>query len=198
MGRPKKFFHRKTVERCLILDISWLRKEGFFNGVQKWDIEWTTGLIKLKERITIINKFNEFITLVYVLVNRLTNKKEEVIYDVELIKTPCNFGGFRYWFKCPGVKEGVPCMNLATKLYLTPIDTYFLCRHCYDLTYRDRQRKGGFAYEIGRLVKKIRKIDEKLEKRLRWNKRVNLWDEQIRLSKILKNVTRANENSFKI
>jgi hypothetical protein len=187
MGRPKKFYHRKTVEKCLIVDISWLRKKGFFKGPNKWLVEWTTGLIEFKKSITIINKLNEFITFVYVLTNNYTKEKEEIIYDVELIKTPCNFGGFRYWFKCPGVKEGVPCGRLSIKLYLSPGGNYFLCRHCYDLTYRDRQKKGGYCFEVGRLRKKIEKIDEKLKKRLRWGKRCQLWSEQIRLIKLLRN-----------
>src|SRR3989344_9352 len=132
MGRPKKFYSRKTVEKCLILDISWLRKRGFFKGPQVWNIEWTTGLIEIKERITIQNRFNEFVRFSYVMNNRATNEKQVFQYDVELIKTPCNFGGSRYWFKCPGVKEGIPCGRLSTKLYLSLGGNYFLCRHCYD------------------------------------------------------------------
>ena len=44
--------------------------------------------------------------------------KEDVSYAVPLSWTPCNFGGSRPWFVCPGVLEGVSCGRRVAKLYL--------------------------------------------------------------------------------
>jgi hypothetical protein len=63
--------------------------------------------------------------------------KEDVSYAVPLSWTPCNFGGSRPWFVCPGVVNGVSCGRRVAKLYLK--NRYFLCRHCHDLTYSSQQ-----------------------------------------------------------
>jgi len=46
---------------------------------------------------------------------------------IDIIRSPCNYGGFRHWFVCPrGCK--------AMKLYLPPKTEFFACRNCYDLS----------------------------------------------------------------
>ncbi len=42
--------------------------------------------------------------------------------------TPCNFGGERPWFVCPGVVNGVACGRRVAILYGP--GKYFLCRLC--------------------------------------------------------------------
>ena len=61
-------------------------------------------------------------------------------YEIELERTACRLGGYRYWFVCPVVKDGVYCGNRAAKLYLPPGGQYFGCRECYDLTYESCQK----------------------------------------------------------
>lgn len=63
--------------------------------------------------------------------------------------TPCNFGGYRYWFLCPGCGRRVAILYAAGK--------YFLCRHCYRLTYASSQESG-----LDRLMRKSRKIRRRL------------------------------------
>lgn len=63
--------------------------------------------------------------------------KKPIRYTVSLTWTPCNFGGARPWFLCPGVVNGRYCGRRVAKLYLQW--GYFLCRHCHNLTYRSRQ-----------------------------------------------------------
>jgi hypothetical protein len=67
--------------------------------------------------------------------------KEEIVFD----KTSCNYGGVRTWFKCP------QCSRRVEVLYV--VDKYFLCRHCYNLTYRSQQET-----KCDRLVRKADKI----------------------------------------
>jgi hypothetical protein len=63
---------------------------------------------------------------------------EDVKEPVSLEWTPCNFGGERPWFVCPGVVNGKRCGRRVAILYGP--GKYFLCRHCYDLRY-ESQRK---------------------------------------------------------
>jgi hypothetical protein len=50
---------------------------------------------------------------------------------------PCRFGGRRPFFLCPGVVNGLHCGRV--NLYCA--GKYFLCRHCYRLTYTSRQER---------------------------------------------------------
>lgn len=49
---------------------------------------------------------------------------------IELDFTPCNFGGTRPWFLCPG------CNQRAALLHIEAL--HFRCRNCLGLTYRSR------------------------------------------------------------
>jgi galactose mutarotase-like enzyme len=68
---------------------------------------------------------------------------------VPLDRTPCNFGGHRYWFRCPGCHRRVAIIYVAGK--------YFLCRHCYGLTHTSSQEG-----DLDRLMRKARKIRRRL------------------------------------
>jgi hypothetical protein len=58
---------------------------------------------------------------------------EDVKELVSLEWTPCNFGGERPWFVCPGVA----CRRRVAVLYGP--GKYFLCRPCYDLRYESQR-----------------------------------------------------------
>lgn len=53
-----------------------------------------------------------------------------IVVDLETL--PCNYGGKRWIFKCPG------CYNRCYKLFL--VNTYFRCRQCHNLTYESNNR----------------------------------------------------------
>lgn len=59
-------------------------------------------------------------------------------YRVELTTSKCNYGGVRYWFKCPQSLDNRQCHQRVGKLYLPPDGKYFGCRHCHNLTYKCR------------------------------------------------------------
>ena len=74
---------------------------------------------------------------------------EDIEQAISFDRTPCNYGGFRTWFLCPRCWERVAVFYGAGK--------YFLCRHCYDLTYASQQEN-----RADRLMRKARKIRERL------------------------------------
>lgn len=75
--------------------------------------------------------------------------------SVPLTWTACNFGGMRPWFLCPGVVNNVACGRRVAVLY--GLGKYFLCRHCYDLTYESQRES-----EMYRALRKAQAIREKL------------------------------------
>jgi hypothetical protein len=72
-------------------------------------------------------------------------------YPVEMDTTPCNFGGVRWWFRCPSCRSKKQDGNRCGKLYLPPTGIRYLCRDCHDLTYRSCQESN----EPGRLERMI-------------------------------------------
>ena len=68
---------------------------------------------------------------------------------LSLDKIRCNYGGFRYWFKCPR------CSKRSEVLYNK--NSKFLCRQCHKLPYSSQRES-----DIDRLVRKMRKIRRQL------------------------------------
>src|SRR5262249_11129670 len=65
----------------------------------------------------------------------LPQVEASVGYWIALTTTRPHFGGLRWWFVCPLVRNGQECNRRVAKLYLPPGGRYFGCRHCYGLTY---------------------------------------------------------------
>lgn len=74
------------------------------------------------------------------------NKVEQVVF---LDRTPCNYGGRRPWFRCPGCGKRVAVLYYARK--------DFLCRVCCGFTYTSQQ-KG----KLDRLIRKANIIDGRM------------------------------------
>ena len=68
---------------------------------------------------------------------------------VSLDKTRCNYGGYRYWFKCP------KCNERSGVLYKK--DSKFFCRQCHKLPYSCQRE-----HKVDRLVRKMRKIRKRM------------------------------------
>lgn len=61
--------------------------------------------------------------------NYLVMTSEQLSYNIQFEKQSCNFGGFRFFFRCP-----VPsCNRRMRKLYR--YSTLFVCRKCLNLGY---------------------------------------------------------------
>ena len=76
---------------------------------------------------------------------------QDVEEPVGLVRVPCRLGGSRPYFLCPGVVNGVACGRRVAKLYGP--GRYFLCRHCYGLTYTSQSEDN-----YGRKLRKANKI----------------------------------------
>jgi hypothetical protein len=107
---------------------------------------------------------------------------EDVKETVALEWTPCNFGGERPWFICPGAD----CGRRVALLYGP--GKYFLCRHCYVLRYESQRED-----KTNRALRRAQKIRKRLEgsanmmepfperpKGMHWSTYERLWWEHTR------------------
>jgi hypothetical protein len=86
--------------------------------------------------------------------------------DIQLTSTRLTFGN-RNWFVCPD------CRGRVGKLYQTI--NGLTCRHCLGLKYRDREQHRNKYFETFiRPLKKTKRIEDKLNKKLRYTTREKL------------------------
>ncbi len=151
-GRHYRWGTKETTEGPKSIDVRWIQRKGFLHPGAFLTLSWTrngepNGFIRAKveeNQITLLYRF------------RIREGEwQDVEESVRLTWTGCNFGGKRPWFICPGVKSGHYCGKRVAVLY--GAGKYFLCRHCYELTYRSQNES-----ESDRMMRKARKIRERL------------------------------------
>jgi len=132
---------KNTVEGCKFISTSFLKKYGYFCGWKTGGMKWTNGMGEEVSSIGFwvsVEGLSGEIHFQYSQMQKNSNEKESLDYPVRLTATTCHFGGKRWWFICPLIKEGIACDRRVLKLYLGG-EKYFGCRHCYDLTYKSVQ-----------------------------------------------------------
>ena len=72
---------------------------------------------------------------------------EMVEVPIPLVATRTQFGGRRWWFKCPLAVNRIHCHRRAGKLFLPPGERFWGCRACHCLAYRSSQE----AHQMERL-----------------------------------------------
>jgi hypothetical protein len=139
---------KKTTEDFLSLDLRRLRQKGLFEPGLDFILEWRWN----GEKIGSLNYFiaEDRMVLRYRYREGGEGDGEPVLQAVGLTWTSCNFGGRRPWFLCR-------CGRRVALLYAA--GKYFLCRHCYNLTYascnedwleRAERRRGKVLQKLGR------------------------------------------------
>lgn len=160
---PRKY-DRDNKEDCKILDVYWLRQYGYFCGFKSGGISWEHGRTRKQSSVSFIvetaDRDSYSIRFMYSQ-SSLEGDQKDFDYKFGLETTSCYFGGNRYWFRCGLIVNGQTCNRRAGTLYLPPGAQYFGCRHCYDLTYKDRRvnRKYGY-YHLFRTIKLSEKSRE--------------------------------------
>lgn len=132
-GHRYRWDSKSTVEDSRSIDVRRWQRDGLLKSGHRFRWIWSTDG---EERASIgVLVTDGAVELSYTL-KADTENRREVKYAVYLAWTPCTYGGRRPWFICCGVVNGRPCGRRVAKLHLG--GAYFLCRHCYDLTYRSR------------------------------------------------------------
>jgi hypothetical protein len=138
-----------TTDRCHTLDVRDLHRDGLLKPGTCFRSSWSRAG---KERASMRGfVYRDRVVLSYRQRRRLGGEWEDVKEPVPLEWTPCNFGGERPWFLCPGVG----CGRRVAVLY--GLRKYFLCRHCYDLRYESQRQD-----KSGRALRQAQKIRQRL------------------------------------
>ena len=152
-GNRYRFDKKTTTDECHSLDVRTLYREGLLKPGGWFSSRWLRGD---KETGSIRGfVYRDRVVLSYRHRSGLGYEWEDVEESVSLEWTPCNFGGERPWFICPGVVNGISCGRRVAILY--GLGKYYLCRHCYDLRYESQREN-----KIYRALHRAQKIRTRL------------------------------------
>lgn len=158
-GSTRWAYHTKkeTTEDCLTLSVTELKRDGLLEPTSERAGRWVwsnpfTKLVRadVQYKISMGGKLPR-LHLTYDVRNRWRDKTYHLDYSILLKKTPCHFGGYRWWFVCPLSVNGRHCGRRVGKLYMPLGKKYFGCRHCYDLTYRSSQESDSQVNALKKL-----------------------------------------------
>jgi hypothetical protein len=153
-GRWYRWSTKGTAEGCRQIDVRrWHREGGLRPGLWFSWCWWDRETGEKKASIN-VRTHPDLVVLSY-RTRRLGEEWKDLEEPIQLIWTPCNYGGRRPWFVCPGVVSGVPCQRRVGVLYNAR--DYFLCRHCYGLAYESQRENRAY-----RALRRANKIRERL------------------------------------
>ena len=133
-GNRYRWDTKTTADSCHAIDVRRWHREGKFRPGTTFSWAWLRDDVIRASIGVVVHEHG--VELRYT-VSPNTEQAEKVQYTIPLTWTPCTYGGRRPWFLCPGVVDGRACGRRVAKLY--DRGRYFLCRHCYDLTYESRR-----------------------------------------------------------
>jgi len=159
-----------TLDEVKRLDVRWLHRQGYLDRrphLVAWSWgeqpDGSVGLALVDGRLVITYCFHR----------RETETWQDIRQVVDLDWTPCQYGGQRPWFRCPGCQRRVAV--------LCGYDRLFLCRHCYQLPYTSQ-----YETRLDRLTRKMHKLHDRLgghstqkPKGMHWRTWERLQDEAI-------------------
>lgn len=128
-----RFDKKTTTAECHSVDVCYLYRHDLLRNGHRFSLRWSRGE-KQTAAISgaVCGSHPNRVVFLY-RYRPPDGEWEDVQEPVELAWTPCNFGGERPWFLCPGMD----CGRRVAVLYGP--GRYFLCRHCYDLRYESQR-----------------------------------------------------------
>ena len=125
---------KRTVDSCRQIDVRRFQRRGLLEAGTRFSWSWALEGKQVADIEVLVGEGQ--LTLEY-RYRQGEDEWEDVVEDVALVWTSCNYGGRRAWLICPGVKNDVPCRRRVAIIYLG--GRYFLCRHCYELGYESQR-----------------------------------------------------------
>lgn len=184
MGRPQE---KEIAEDSRKISIWWLKRNRYLGRCTSGSITWTSGWDGSQSSISIsVDTFKGKVRLWYTQTNSWTEEKRFMDYTHGLVTTPCNFGGYRYWFECHLTTNGKYCGRRVGVLYKSPGSWYWGCRHCHRLSY-DSQRI-NYRHPLVALVdleSKFEKLEEQVKRRFWRGRPTRKYKKLLRLDRSL-------------
>lgn len=129
-GRPRR---KQKADESRSLDINKMRRDGCLQPGWRGNWRWSRNGTEVAR---IAFHASETSVILDFSVRLNGGDWEQIVQTVPLTHVACNYGNQRPYFRCPGVVNGVHCGRRVCKLFAG--GRYFLCRHCYDLSYRSQ------------------------------------------------------------
>jgi hypothetical protein len=149
-GNWYRFNKKSTADECQSIDIRYLHRNGLLQPGRSFSLRWSRAGRQIGSIGGVAHDDDDRVTFFYRQRGGMGGEWEDVKESVPLEWTACNLGGERPWFVCPGAD----CGRRVAVLYGS--GRYFLCRHCYDLSY-ESQREG----KANRALRRAQKIRER-------------------------------------
>jgi hypothetical protein len=146
-GSWYRFNKKSTTDKCQSIDVRYLHRNGLLQPGHSFSLRWSRAGRQTSSICGVA--YRDQVTLLYRHRRGTGGEWEDVKETVPLSWTACNFGAERPWFICPGAG----CGRRVAVLYGP--GKYFLCRHCYDLTYQSQ--RNNKIYRALHRAQKIRK-----------------------------------------
>ncbi len=144
-GHWYRWNSKTTIESQYKIDIRWIKKRGYLHPGTSGTLSWGSS----GEKYGSIGFRVETDRLVLNYRNQHNGGEWENIKDeIFFTWTPCNYGGNRQWFLCPGCNRRVAVVYGGK---------YYRCRHCHNLTYPSQRES-----QPDRLIRKAQKIRVRL------------------------------------
>ncbi len=132
------------------ISIFWLKRQGFLDEPMSGFYVQNEYIIEI---ITVIQDFRPYLHLIYIDDQGISTRNQRI----DLIRTPCHYGGWRFWFQCPRPRDRLICGKRIGVLHA--YKGVFGCRDCLGMTYSCRQRNTRSPLqEYARMVKAERKL----------------------------------------
>ncbi len=183
LGSGNHYYHwhrgrkKTTVEQCKSLDANRWTREGklkadvHLSGTWVWTYP-SGGRFVVNYSVNTLDMASPSVRLWYSWIWTATEQTDSADYTVQLTTTRPRFGGLRWWFRCPLVKNGIPCRRRVAKLYLPGAGRYFGCRRCHNLTYTSCQESHKdeafllrFAGELGTDLPTVKEVLKQMAER---------------------------------
>lgn len=149
---------KSLVEECLMLSTYQLNRAGLLRQSGSAVLSWQNSNCGLVATVKIgVDLAAGRCVLDYATTNRYTQTKKQLNYAILLVTAPCNYGGVRYWFKCPGCGKRYACLYSG--------GSYFLCRRCHGLTYASQCESHNTMFDlIWSAQNRIEKLQSKVKR----------------------------------
>ncbi len=141
-GRQRE---RNLITDFRFINVRWMNKQGLLKGKGINALNWSCNGRPWGKMEVLVDE--DSIRLIYK-ESRNDGPWEDKNISIKLLKTPCQFGGYQYWFECP------VCRRRVCTVYLSDV---WCCRHCGHLAYPSENED-----ELERLRSKVYKLKEKL------------------------------------
>jgi hypothetical protein len=132
---------KDKVEDALKLSIFRLKKFGAFKvqSVSEGSLTWSLGDEEIGSIRYVYYPDDTSLRLIYKWKYNWDTEYTQCDYMVQLVKSPCNLGGYRLWFRCPRCYRRSACLYKLNQ-------QMFTCRKCHNLTYQSQCENKTYRY----------------------------------------------------